>query len=429
MDIVLGLQWGDEGKGKFIDLISRNYDIVARFNGGANAGHSIERNGKRITLKTLPSGIFIEGVDNVIGAGIVLDPVNFKQEVLKLNAFDMNIQVEKRLAVSRKAHLVLPTHTLMDVFMEENSSYNTIGTTKNGIGQAYANKILRQNLRVGDIDRSDFSEIVNHIVERDYQQLLDYGQILPPITDLKDTFFDAIEFLKKFRWIEAEEFLNESIKSGRKILAEGAQATLLDIDHGTYPYVTSSTTIASGACSGLGVSPKKVGEIYGVTKAYCTRVGNGAFPTELFGETGEKIRQIGNEFGSNTGRPRRVGWLDLPALKYAVMINGVTQLIITKADVLNGFESVAICTHYKVKDQTVVSGLMTDDEARPVFRRMKGWKTEFSECKDPSSLPEELLEFIQFLENELEIPVSYLSTGPGREDMIKLTSKLISQIV
>ncbi|WP_172280767.1 adenylosuccinate synthase [Chryseobacterium sp. LAM-KRS1] len=429
MDIVLGLQWGDEGKGKFIDLISRNYDIVARFNGGANAGHSIERNGKRITLKTLPSGIFIEGVDNVIGAGIVLDPVNFKQEVLKLNAFDMNIQVEKRLTVSRKAHLVLPTHTLMDVFMEENSSYNTIGTTKNGIGQAYANKILRQNLRVGDIDRSDFNETVNHIVERDYQQLLDYGQILPPITDLKDTFFDAIEFLKKFRWIEAEVFLNESIKSGRKILAEGAQATLLDIDHGTYPYVTSSTTIASGACSGLGVSPKKVGEIYGVTKAYCTRVGNGAFLTELFGETGEKIRQTGNEFGSNTGRPRRVGWLDLPALKYAVMINGVTQLIITKADVLNGFESVAICTHYKVKDQTVVSGLMTDDEARPVFRRMKGWKTEFSECKDPSSLPEELLEFIQFLENELEIPVSYLSTGPGREDMIKMTSKLISQIV
>lgn len=422
MDIVLGLQWGDEGKGKFIDLISQDYDIVARFNGGANAGHSIERNGKRITLKSLPSGIFMEGVQNVIGAGMVLDPVNFRQEVLKLKSFDETINVEKYLAISKKTHLVLPTYPLMDVFMEADPSYNTIGTTKNGIGQAYANKTLRQNVRVGDILLPDFNDWVVRIVERDYKQLISYGQILPPLEELISDFFDAIEFLKKFRFIEAEVFLNDSLKNGGKILAEGAQAALLDIDHGTYPHVTSSTTMASGACSGLGISPKKIGEIYGIAKTYCTRVGNGIFPTEIFDELGEEIRIKGNEFGSNTGRPRRIGWLDLPALKYAVMINGVTQLVLTKADVLSGFESVAVCIHYELegKEAPITSVWTDNNEPHPVFQWMKGWSADFSQCKDASSLPQELVDFLKFLERELEIPVSYLSTGPGREEIIKM---------
>lgn len=422
MDIVLGLQWGDEGKGKFIDLISQNYDIVARFNGGANAGHSIERYGKRITLKSLPSGIFMKGVQNVIGTGMVLDPVNFKKEVLNLRSFDETIQVEKHVSISKKAHLVLPTHQLMDVFMEENSSYTAIGTTRNGIGQAYANKILRQNLRVGDILSPDFTDRIIHILERDYNQLLSYGQILPSLEKLCEDFFDAVEFLKRFEFIEAEIFLNNSLSEGKTILAEGAQATLLDIDHGTYPYVTSSTTLAAGACSGLGISPKKVGEIYGVAKAYCTRVGNGIFPTEIFNDLGEEIRQKGNEFGSNTGRPRRIGWLDLPALKYAVMINGVTQLVLTKADVLSGFESVAVCTHYEIQNQQIsmMPGLFINDEVQPVLQWMKGWDEDISNYDDASSLPEQLKNYLSFLEKELKIPVSYLSTGPGREQIIKM---------
>jgi adenylosuccinate synthase len=422
MDIVLGLQWGDEGKGKFIDLISQNYDIVARFNGGANAGHSIERNGKRITLKSLPSGIFMKDVHNVIGTGMVLDPINFKKEVLNLKSFDETIQVEKSVSISKKTHLVLPTHQLMDIFMEEDPSYISIGTTKNGIGQAYANKALRQNLRVEDILLPDFRDRVIHILERDHKQLLNYGQKLPSFEKLCEDFFDGVEFLKRFKFIEAEMFVNNSLNEGKTILAEGSQATLLDIDHGTYPYVTSSTTVAAGACSGLGVSPKKVGEIYGVAKAYCTRVGNGSFPTEIFDDLGEEIRQKGNEFGSNTGRPRRIGWLDLPALKYAVMINGVTRLVLTKADVLSGLESVAICTHYDLKeeDEKITSGLCSDDQFRPVLKWIKGWNADISYCNETSSLPEELIYFLNFLEEELGIPVSYLSTGPGREQIIRM---------
>lgn len=422
MDIVLGLQWGDEGKGKFIDLISENYDIVARFNGGANAGHSIERNGKRITLKSLPSGIFMDGVQNVIGAGMLLDPINFKQEVLKLKSFDETIQIEKCLVISKKAHLVLPTYSLMDVYMEDAFSYRTIGTTRNGIGQAYANKSLRQNLRVGDIQSSDFIEQVASILERDYEQLTNYGQKLPSLEKLINDFLDGIEFLERFNFIEAEVFLNHSLSEGKTLLAEGAQATMLDINHGTYPHVTSSTTIAAGACSGLGISPKKVGEIYGVAKAYCTRVGNGIFPTEIMDELGEEIRSKGNEFGSNTGRPRRIGWLDLPALKYAVMINGVTQLVLTKADVLSGMESVAICTDYEMGNEkvSVMPGLLPDDQVKPVLKWMKGWSEDLSRHNNAHSLPEELMDFLSFLEKELGIPVSYLSTGPGREQIIRM---------
>ncbi|WP_027375483.1 MULTISPECIES: adenylosuccinate synthase [Chryseobacterium] len=421
MDIVLGLQWGDEGKGKFIDLISENYDITARFNGGSNAGHSIERNGKRITLKMIPSGIFMNRVQNVIGTGTVLDPVSFKKEILNLQLFDASLQPENNIIISRKAHFVLPTHKLLDVFMEENPDFTTIGTTKNGIAQAYSNKILRQNLRIEDMYAPDFKSRARYIIERDYKMLAAGKMTLPILEEITEEFLDAVDFLKRFRCTETEIYLNNALSEGKTILAEGSQAAMLDIDHGTYPYVTSSSTTAAGACSGLGISPKKMGEIYGIAKAYCTRVGNGAFPTELFDELGDEIRTKGNEFGSNTGRPRRTGWLDLPALKYAIMINGVTQLVLTKADVLSGLKSVAVCTHYESEDGTLetVSGTLSEN-TRPVLKWMNGWEADFSNMKNSSELPVELTEFLSFLEAELGIPVSYLSTGPGREQMLKM---------
>lgn len=423
MDIVLGLQWGDEGKGKFIDLISEDYDITARFNGGANAGHSIERNGKRITLKSLPSGIFMKDVQNVIGTGTVLDPVSFRNEILNLQKFDGSLEPEKNLVISQKAHLVLPTHRLLDVFMEENPDYTTIGTTKNGIAQAYSNKILRQNLRVGDIESPDFKNRVIHILERDYRFLAGGDRVLPSLEEISREFFEAIDFLKTFKRTETEIFLNKALSEGKKVLAEGSQAAMLDIDHGTYPYVTSSSTTAAGASSGLGISPKKVGEIFGIAKAYCTRVGNGIFPTELFDKVGEEIRDKGHEFGSNTGRPRRIGWLDLPALRYAIMINGVTQVILTKADILSGMKSVAVCTHYELEDGTLemTAGTLPEN-ARPVLKTLEGWEGDISTLKDASELPEKLKDFLSFLNNELGVPVTYLSTGPGRQQILKLNS-------
>ncbi|PWN63409.1 adenylosuccinate synthase [Chryseobacterium oncorhynchi] len=421
MDIVLGLQWGDEGKGKFIDLISENYDITARFNGGSNAGHSIERNGQRITLKMIPSGIFMKNVLNVIGTGTVLDPISFKKEILNLKVFDGTIQPEKNIIISRKAHFVLPTHKLLDVFMEESPEYTTIGTTKNGIAQAYSNKILRQNLRVGDLFSPDFKNRVEQVMEREYRFIARENRELPSLEAITNEFFEAVEFLKQFNITETEIVLNKALSDGKTILGEGSQAAMLDIDHGTYPHVTSSSTTAAGACSGLGISPKKIGEIYGIAKAYCTRVGNGVFPTELFDELGNEIRIKGNEFGSNTGRPRRIGWLDLPALKYAVMINGVTQLVLTKADVLSGLKSVAVCTHYELEDGTIqsVSGILPET-AKPILKWMNGWDADFSIIEEPTSLPQELIDFLSFLEEELEIPVTYLSTGPGREQILKM---------
>lgn len=421
MDIVLGLQWGDEGKGKFIDLISENYDITARFNGGSNAGHSIERNGQRITLKMIPSGIFMKDVLNVIGTGTVLDPVSFKKEIVNLKEFDRTVQPEKNIIISRKAHFVLPTHKLLDIFMEDSPEYTTIGTTKNGIAQAYSNKILRQNLRVGDLFSPDFKSRVEQVMEREYKFIAGRNTELPSLESISKEFFEAVDFLKQFNITETEIVLNKALSDGKKILGEGSQAAMLDIDHGTYPYVTSSSTTAAGACSGLGISPKKIGEIYGIAKAYCTRVGNGVFPTELFDELGDEIRIKGNEFGSNTGRPRRIGWLDLPALKYAVMINGVTQLVLTKADVLSGLKSVAVCTHYELEDGTIesISGILPE-KAKPILKWMDGWNADFSNMKNVEELPKELTDFLSFLEAELEIPVGYLSIGPGREQILKM---------
>ncbi len=422
MDILIGLQWGDEGKGKIIDLISRDYDIIARFNGGANAGHSIYHNGKRITLKLLPSGIFYPHIKNIIGTGVVIDLLALQAEVKLLQSIISDTEIINRILISEKAHLVLPTYKYWDMYLEESSQYRTIGTTKNGIAPTYSNKILRQNVRVGDIFSKDFETYVFHILNNQYAELQALGQDMPPVQELYDNFLEACSFLKKLQITDTEIIINEAIKNNKKVLAEGAQATLLDIDHGTYPYVTSSNTIASAACVGLGVSPKLIDKIYGVTKAYCTRVGNGIFPTEITGSLADELREKGGEFGSNTKRPRRVGWLDLPALKYAVMLNGVTDLVLTKADILNGMSEVPICTAYDIDGETKTSAAPTciDNAPKPIWKFLDGWNSPLGKIDQRAQIPKELKLFISFLEEELNIPIKYLSTGPQREELIIL---------
>lgn len=422
MDILIGLQWGDEGKGKIIDLISRDYDIIARFNGGANAGHSIYHNGKRITLKLLPSGIFYPHIKNIIGTGVVIDPLALQAEVKLLQSIISDTEIINRILISEKAHLVLPTYKYWDMYLEESLQYRTIGTTKNGIAPTYSNKILRQNVRVGDIFSKDFETYVFQILNKQYAELQALGQDMPPVQELYDNFLEACSFLKKLQITDTEIIINEAIKNNKKVLAEGAQATLLDIDHGTYPYVTSSNTIASTACVGLGVSPKLIDKIYGVTKAYCTRVGNGIFPTEITGSLADELREKGGEFGSNTKRPRRVGWLDLPALKYAVMLNGVTDLVLTKADILNGMSEVPICTAYETDGETKTLAAPTciDNAPKPIWKFLDGWNSPLGKIDQRAQIPKELKLFISFLEEELNIPIKYLSTGPQREELIIL---------
>lgn len=422
MDILIGLQWGDEGKGKIIDLIGRDYDIIARFNGGANAGHSIYHEGKRITLKLLPSGIFYPHIKNIIGTGVVIDPLALRAEVEQLQADLSDADLIHRIILSAKAHLVLPTYRYWDMYFEESPQYRTIGTTKNGIAPTYSSKILRHNLRVGNILSNNFEADVFQILKKQHLELQALGQDIPAVQELFDNFLNACNFLKKLQITDTEIIINEALSNNKKVLAEGAQATLLDIDHGSYPYVTSSNTIASAACVGLGVSPRLVDKIYGVTKAYCTRVGNGLFPTELTGTLADELREKGGEFGSNTKRPRRVGWLDLPALKYAVMLNGVTDLVLTKADILNGMSEVPICTAYEINGntKTLAAPSFVDDAARPVWKFFDGWDTPLNKINQQAQVPKELKLFISFLEEELKIPVKYLSTGPQREEMIIL---------
>jgi len=422
MDILIGLQWGDEGKGKIIDLISRDYDIIARFNGGANAGHSIYHNGKRITLKLLPSGIFYPQIKNIIGTGVVIDPLVLQAEVELLQTIISDTEIINRILISEKAHLVLPTYKYWDIYLEESPQYRTIGTTKNGIAPTYSNKILRQNVRVGDIFSKDFEAYVFQILNKQYAELQALGQDMPAVQELYDNFLEACNFLKKLQITDTEIIINEAIKNNKKVLAEGAQATLLDIDYGTYPYVTSSNTIASAACVGLGVSPKLIDKIYGVTKAYCTRVGNGIFPTEITGALADELREKGGEFGSNTKRPRRVGWLDLPALKYAVMLNGVTDLVLTKADILNGMSEVPICTAYEIdgETKTLAAPTCVDNAPKPIWKFLDGWSSPLGKIDQRAKIPKELKLFISFLEEELNIPIKYLSTGPQREELIIL---------
>ena len=418
VDVLLGLQWGDEGKGKIVDYLAPKYDVVARFQGGPNAGHTLEFDNIKHVLHQIPSGIFRPDIQNIIGNGVVLDAVIFKKEVESLAAYHTNVL--QNLFISKKTQLILPTHRLLDDAQEKSKGDNKIGSTLRGIGPSYQDKIGRQGLRVGDILSADFKDKYEALKEahKDKLSFYDYSYDLE---SLEKTFFEAIEFIKKFKLVDSEYLLNEKLKEGAYVLAEGAQGSLLDIDFGSYPFVTSSTTIASGACTGLGVSPKNIGEVYGIFKAYCTRVGSGPFPTELSDATGEKLRAIGKEFGATTKRPRRCGWLDIPALKYTIMLNGVTQLFMMKADVLNNFEEIKVCTHYKLKSGEETEMLpydITTNPPTPVYKTFKGWNCSLENVDDFDHLPEELLSYISYLEATLEVPVSIISVGPGRHQTL-----------
>jgi len=421
VDIILGLQWGDEGKGKIVDVFTPRYPIVARFQGGPNAGHTIEFDGNKFILHTIPSGIFHPETLNVIGNGVIIDPHILMKEVEKLHM--AGVRPEDNLLISNRAHLILPTHRLMDAASEACKGAQKIGSTLKGIGPAYTDKYGRNGIRIGNIFDGDFKDQYKRLKELHINQLdscgFDYTDHLLDGISLADyelKWFDAIESLKGFRIINSEDFVNRSLDAGKTILAEGAQGTMLDVDFGSYPFVTSSNTISAGVCSGLGISPKRIGRTYGVFKAYCTRVGSGPFPTELFDNDGETLRTGGHEFGSTTGRPRRCGWLDLPALKYAIMLNGIDNLIMMKADVLSAFPSVSICTHYEMDGQ--VAGTypfeLSDPGIRPVYTQMKGWECDIRRCKTISEMPEELNEYIKFVEKFTGLPVNMVSVGPDR---------------
>jgi adenylosuccinate synthase len=414
VDILVGLQWGDEGKGKIVDVQAPTYDIVARFQGGPNAGHTLEFNGTKHVLHQIPSGIFHPHIINIIGNGVVLDPVIFRAEMQKLT--DRGIDAAKNLYISRKAQLILPSHKYIDRVQEEALGENKIGSTLKGIGPTYQDKIGRFGLRVGDVQAADFKEKYNTVIDRHKKIVGFYGKDLE-IAEAEEDFFSAVEYLRSMRLIDSEYMINEAIKDGKKILAEGAQGSLLDIDFGTYPFVTSSNTLVAGACTGLGVAPRHIGEVYGIFKAYCTRVGSGPFPTELHDEVGERIRKAGNEFGSTTGRPRRCGWIDLPTLKYSIMLNGVTQLNMMKADVLDDFEEISVCTHYKLPNGEVTDQVphqLIDEELTPVYETLPGWQTSSKEVQSYEGLPAAFHDYLQFLEKHLEVPITIVSVGPDR---------------
>lgn len=414
VDVLLGLQWGDEGKGKIVDYLAPKYNVVARFQGGPNAGHTLEFDGIKHVLHQIPSGIFRSDIKNVIGNGVVLDPVILKKEIESLEQYNLNLK--ENLCISKKAQLILPTHRLLDAAFEQSKGDRKIGSTLKGIGPAYQDKVARHGLRVGDILLPDFREKYNSLLEQ-HQAILDFYKFQYDLPTVEAAFFEAIEFLKQFEMVDSEYVINDAISSNKTILAEGAQGSLLDVDFGSYPFVTSSNTMVAGACTGLGAAPHNIGEVFGIFKAYCTRVGSGPFPTELFDETGKRMQKEGNEFGATTGRPRRCGWIDLPALKYAIMINGVTQLFMTKADVLNIFEEIKVCTHYKLSDGTLTDRMpYTIDDAglTPVYKTLKGWNQSLKQVTDFNEMPEALLHYIDFLEQELQVPITIVSIGPDR---------------
>jgi adenylosuccinate synthase len=423
VDVLLGLQWGDEGKGKVVDVLTPKYDVISRFQGGPNAGHTLEFNNIKHVLHTIPSGIFRENKINIIGNGVVIDPIIFQKEIISLKK--LGFDISENLYISKKAHMILPTHRLLDAASEQKKGDSKIGSTLKGIGPTYKDKIGREGLRVGDL-LADFDSKYNQRVDN-HKLLLkdffhfDFEKIL---ADCESEWFQGIELIKTFKIVDTEHMINQLLKENKSILAEGAQGTLLDIDFGSYPFVTSSNTICAGACTGLGVAPNKIGEVLGIFKAYCTRVGMGPFPTELLDETGDTLRSIGHEYGATTGRPRRCGWLDLVALKYAVMLNGATQLIMMKADVLDQFESIKICVGYEI------DGVVTEDfpfelndQVKPVYVELPGWKTDLTKIKDQNEFPEELNNYINFIEDEMGIPVTIASVGPNREQTIFLDTK------
>ena len=419
VDLLLGLQWGDEGKGKIVDVLTTDYDIIARFQGGPNAGHTLEFDGIKHVLHTIPSGIFHDNAMNVVGNGVVIDPVIFKKELQNLDQFDLDYRA--KLLLSRKAHLILPTHRLLDAASEASKGKAKIGSTLKGIGPTYMDKTGRNGIRIGDLELNDWKERYTalrnkHIAMIDfYDAKIDYD-----LNELETEFFEAIETLKTLTFIDSEEYLYQAQKAGKSILAEGAQGSLLDIDFGTYPYVTSSNTTAAGACTGLGVAPNAIGDVFGIFKAYTTRVGSGPFPTESFDEDGETMGRVGNEFGATTGRPRRCGWLDLVALKYAVRINGVTQLMMMKGDVLSGFDVIKICTSYTYKEQTIdhLPYNIEPENVTPIYTEMSGWSEDLTQMTDASQIPQALNDYIAFLERELETPIKIVSVGPDRTQTI-----------
>ena len=416
VDVLLGLQWGDEGKGKIVDVLTPKYDIIARFQGGPNAGHTLEFEGIKHVLHTIPSGIFRDNVVNIIGNGVVIDPVILKNEIAQLEK--LNINVKDKLLISKKAHLILPTHKLLDKASEIAKGKHKIGSTLKGIGPTYMDKTGRNGIRIGDINNQDFKNKYNRLKEKHFA-LLKNTNLIEDLESLESEFIESIQYLQKFEHIDSEHYLNNAAKNGKKILAEGAQGTLLDIDFGTYPFVTSSNTITAGTCTGLGIAPNKIQKIVGIFKAYCTRVGSGPFPSELEDEVGEKMRQIGQEFGATTGRERRCGWIDLPALKYAIMINGVTELSMMKADVLDSFKDIFVCTHYLQDGEKIdFFPFELSKNTQPVLKKIKGWNTDITKCKDEDSFPIELSDYIQFLEQELDIPISIVSVGPNRSETI-----------
>jgi adenylosuccinate synthase len=419
VDVILGLQWGDEGKGKIVDFFAPNYDIIARFQGGPNAGHTLYVGDRKVVLHQIPSGIFHQNTVNLIGNGVVLDPVTLKRECDTVASF--GIDVRKNLFISERTNLILPTHRALDKASELQKGESKIGSTLKGIGPAYMDKTGRNALRVGDLLDKNFT--TQYIKLRlKHQKLLDNFHFIEDITAWEEEFFESLEFLRSLNIVNGEYFINNKIAEGKKVLAEGAQGSMLDIDFGTFPFVTSSNTISAGVCTGLGVSPKQINEVLGVTKAYCTRVGGGPFPTELENATGEELRKIGNEFGATTGRPRRCGWIDLVALKYACMINGVTQVVMTKADVLDAFEELNVCTSYLVNGQqsTEVPYQMNRVHIEPQYRAFKGWNTDTTAIKQAAALPADMATYIQFINGYVGAPVKYVSNGPGREQIVAL---------
>ena len=418
VDVLLGLQWGDEGKGKIVDVLTNNYDIIARFQGGPNAGHTLEFDGIKHVLHTIPSGIFHKDSINIVGNGVVIDPVIFQKEIEALE--NLNVDIRSNLFISRKAHLILPTHKLLDAASEIAKGKAKIGSTLKGIGPTYMDKTGRNGLRIGDINSSDFNEKYSKLVSKHKNLLKDNPELLNDFDSMEKEWFEGIEIIKSFQLIDSENYIHKAQRAGKKILAEGAQGTLLDIDFGSYPFVTSSNTISAGACTGLGIAPNKIGDVFGIFKAYCTRVGSGPFPTELFDEVGETIGKVGNEFGATTGRKRRCGWIDIPALKYAIEINGVTKLMMMKADVLSGLEHIKVCTHYNYNGELIdyLPFDANEETITPVYEVLSAWDEDLTGLSDINQAPKALHVYIEYLERVLETSITIVSVGPDRNQTL-----------
>jgi adenylosuccinate synthase len=422
VDVILGLQWGDEGKGKIVDFFAPRYDLIARFQGGPNAGHTLYVKDKKIVLHQIPSGIFHEGTVNLIGNGVVLDPVTLKKECESVAAF--GVDYRKNLYIAQRTHLILPTHRALDKASEMSKGQEKIGSTLKGIGPAYMDKTGRNGLRVGDLlDKSFTTQYIK--LRLKHQKLLDSLNFQEDLSEWEEEFFEALDFMRQFKIVNGEYFINDRLSRGQTVLAEGAQGSMLDVDFGTFPYVTSSNTISAGVCTGLGVAPQQIRDVIGVSKAYCTRVGGGPFPTELHDATGEELRKTGMEFGATTGRPRRCGWIDGVALKFACMINGVTQIVMTKADVLDAFEELKVCTAYNINGEKVseIPFQMSRLKIEPVLQSFEGWKKDITTLKKYDNLPDKMKEYVQFINKYLGVKITYISNGPGRDQLIEYSGK------